>query len=148
MNVLGADEAIPDEFGTSVEIFSRVLRQYHVPEDEINGFIAGIRADGYELLRNQNPASAKLSEIKLDLSNIEIGSFRLHPNSPLAGKLLSESQLRNLYGMTVLLIRRDASILSNPTPETQLVANDIVVVVGEKVSLKQAEELFGLPASA
>jgi monovalent cation:H+ antiporter-2, CPA2 family len=42
-----------------------------------------------------------------------------------------------------LLIRRDASILSNPTPETQLVANDIVVVVGEKVSFKQAEELFG-----
>ncbi len=152
MNLLGADEAIPDEFGTSVEIFSRVLRQYHVPDDEINGFIAGIRADGYELLRNQHPVSAKLSEIKLDLSNIEIGSFRLHSNSPLAGKPLSESQLRKLYGMTVLLIRRDANILSHPTPETQLIANDIVVVVGEKVSLKQAEELFGpsgiLPSSA
>jgi monovalent cation:H+ antiporter-2, CPA2 family len=143
MNKLGADEVIPDEFGTSVEIFSRVLRQYYVPEEEINAFISEIRADGYEMLRNQNPASTKLSEIKLNLANVEIGSFRLYPNSPLVGKFLSESQLRKLYGMTVLLIRRDADVLSNPTPDTQLMANDVIVVVGKKVPLKQASELFG-----
>lgn len=143
MNKLGADEAIPDEFGTSVEIFSRVLRQYHVPDEEINTFIAEIRADGYEMLRNKHPIPTKLSDIKLNLSDVEIGSFRLHPNSPLVGKALSESQLRKLYGMTVLLIRRDTHVLSNPAPDTQLLANDVVVVVGEKVPLKQATELFG-----
>lgn len=143
MNKLGADEAIPDEFGTSVEIFSRVLRQYHVPDEEITAFITEIRADGYEMLRNKNPTPTKLSDIKLNLSNVEIGSFRLHPNSPLVGKALSESQLRKLYGMTVLLIRRETGVLSNPTSDTQLLANDVVVVVGEKMPLKQASELFG-----
>lgn len=143
MNKLGADEVIPDEFGTSVEIFSRVLRQYHVPDEEINGFISEIRADGYEMLRNQHPTATKLSDIKLNLSNVEIGSFRLYPNSPLVGKILSESQLRKLYGMNVLLIRRDATVLSNPDPNTKLMANDVLVVVGEKVPLKNAEELFG-----
>lgn len=143
MNKLGADEAIPDEFGTSVEIFSRVLRQYHVPDEEIHAFIAEIRADGYEMLRNQQHSATKLSEIKLNLSNVEIGSFRLHPNSPLVGKILSESQLRQLYGMTVLLIRRDAKILSNPSPDIRLMADDVLVVVGEKVPLKQATTLFG-----
>ncbi len=143
MNRLGADEAIPDEFGTSVEIFSRVLRHYHVPDEEINAFINEIRADGYEMLRNKNPTATKLSDIKLNLSNVEIGSFRLHPNSPLVGKVLAESQLRKLYGMTVLLIKRDTQILSNPSSDTQLMANDVIVVVGEKVPLKQASELFG-----
>lgn len=143
MHKLGADEAIPDEFGTSVEIFSRVLRQYHVPNEEINAFINEIRADGYEMLRNNNPIPTKLSDIKFNLSNIEIESFRLHPNSPLVGKNLLESQLRQLYGMTILLIRRDANILSNPSPDTQLMANDVIVVVGEKFPLKQASELFG-----
>ncbi|MFI0434558.1 MAG: cation:proton antiporter [Parachlamydiaceae bacterium] len=143
MNKLGADEAIPDEFGTSVEIFSRVLRQYHVPQDEINAFITEIRADGYEMLRNNHLVSEKLSDIKLNLSDVEIGSFRLHPNSPLIGKALSESQLRKLYGMTVLLIRRDMKIFSNPSPDIQFLANDVIVVVGEKVPLKQATELFG-----
>lgn len=143
MNRLGADEVIPDDFGTSVEVFSRVLRQYHVPDEEINAFIAEIRADGYDMLRNKNPIATNLSEIKLNLLHVEIGSFRLHPNSPLIGKALSDSQLRNLYGMTVLLIRRDTQILSNPSPQTHLMANDVLVVVGEKVPLKQATGLFG-----
>ncbi len=140
---LGADEAIPDEFGTSVEIFTRVLRQYHIPDEEIIHFIDEIRADGYEMLRAKNPISTKLSDIKLNLSNVEIGTFRLHSNSPLIGKALSESQLRNLYGMSVLLIRRGAQILSNPSPETQLQVGDVVVVLGEKVPLKKSTEIFG-----
>lgn len=143
MTKLGADEVIPDEFGTSVEIFSRVLRQYHIPDEDIHQFIGEIRADGYEMLRNKQDMPTKMSEIKLNLSNVEIGSFRLHATSPLVGKLLSESNLRNLYGMSVLLIRRGTSVLSNPAPDTELKVHDVVVVVGEKVPLKQAEELFG-----
>jgi len=143
MNKLGADEVIPDEFGTSVEIFSRVLRQYHVPDEDILAFISEIRADGYEMLRNQNPSATKLSDIKLNLANVEIGSFRLHPNSPLVGKILSESHLRNLHGLNVLLIKRGAQLFSNPTPDTELLENDVVVVVAEKVFLKQASQLFG-----
>ena len=143
MSKLGADEVIPDEFGTSVEIFSRVLRQYHVPDEEINAFISEIRSDGYEMLRDPHPAQTKLSEIKLDLSGVEIGSFRLHPNSPLVGKALADSQLRHVYGMTVLLIRRDMELLSNPSSDVLLLANDVIVLVGEKVPLKQVSELFG-----
>lgn len=143
MGKLGADEAIPDEFGTSVEVFSRVLRQYHIPNDEINAFIAEIRADGYELLRDQNPGLNKLSDLKLNLSKVEIESFRLHPNSPLIGRALSESELRSTYGMTVLLIRRNAEVLSNPSPDTQFMENDVLVVMGEKDPLKKSTELFG-----
>lgn len=143
MKQLGADEVIPDEFGTSIEIFSRVLRQYYVPDDEISAFISEIRADGYDMLRDKNPASTKLSEIKLNLSNVEVGSFRVHPNSPLIGKALSESDLRKLHGMSVLLIRRGSDVFSNPTPETQFNENDVIVVVSEKVSHKKASEIFG-----
>ena len=143
MNKLGADEAIPDEFGTSIEVFSRVLRQYHVPNDEILRLIDHIRADGYELLRHSHISEGKLSDIKLNLSNVEIGSFRLYENSPLIGKFLSESQLRNVYGMTVLLIRREAEVFSNPSPDMQLMVNDILVVMGEKMGLKRSKEVFG-----
>jgi CPA2 family monovalent cation:H+ antiporter-2 len=44
---LGADEVIPEEFETSVEIFSRVLNKYQVPRNEIYNFIDMIREDGY-----------------------------------------------------------------------------------------------------
>lgn len=143
MNKLGADEAIADEFGTSIEVFSRVLRQYHIPDEDIFSFISEIRADGYEILRNKNQVATKLSEIKLDLSEMEIGSFRLHADSPLIGKTLLEAELRRLYGLTVLLIKRDATVISHVTPNMELKAGDVLVVVGEKISFKKGYELFG-----
>ena len=149
MSKLGADEAIPDEFGTSVEIFSRVLRQFHVPDDEIHALIADLRADGYELLRNQSPTPVTLSDVKLNLSGVEIGSFRLHPNAPLVGKLLSESQLRSSHGMTVLVIKRaDGEIVSNPSAETPFLANDVIVATGEKMRMKNIADVFGNKSSA
>lgn len=143
MSRLGADEAIPDEFGTSVEIFSRVLRQYHVPDEDIASFIAEIRADGYEMLRNKNNVPTGFLDLKLNLSDMEIGSFRLHPNSSLVGKVLSETDLRRLYGATILLIRRGTTILSNPSADTQLLKDDVVVVVTDKKPKNEMKALFG-----
>ena len=36
----GANEVIPEEFETSIEIFTRVLMEYLVPHEEIERFIA------------------------------------------------------------------------------------------------------------
>jgi CPA2 family monovalent cation:H+ antiporter-2 len=143
MHKLGADKVIPDEFGTSIEIFSHVLRQYHVPDEDIRAFTEEIRADGYEMLRYKNSISTKLTDLKLNLSNIEIGSFLIHQNSPLVGKLLLETDLRKSHGMTVLLIRRHSAIISNPSPDFQLQVNDVLVVVGEKIPETNKEVLFG-----
>lgn len=49
---LGANEVIPEEFETSVEIFSRVLATYLIPRDEIDKLIIQLRSDGYEMFRN------------------------------------------------------------------------------------------------
>lgn len=48
---LGANEVIPEEFETSIEIFSRVLHYYHIPRDVITENIEHIRNDSYEVLR-------------------------------------------------------------------------------------------------
>ncbi len=143
MRDLGADEVIPDEFGTSIEIFSRVLRQYYVPDEEINEVITDIRADGYDLLRHQGPLARTLSDIKLNLSLVHIGTFRIQQNSTLIGKSLTEAQIRNLHGLTVLLIRRNGEVFPNPTPDMALTRGDVVIVMGDKASLKSAESLFG-----
>ena len=54
---LGADEVIPEEFETSVAIFSRVLQNFLVPVDEIEELIRSVRSNNYELfqLQNRNP---------------------------------------------------------------------------------------------
>ena len=57
--------------------------------------------------------------------------------------MLSESQLRNHYGMTLLLIRRGSDLITNPSPSIKLMGEDILVVIGNKNSFQQANNLFG-----
>ena len=47
----GANEVIPEEFETSVEIFTRVLSRYEVPRNRIDEVVSGIRSHGYEMFR-------------------------------------------------------------------------------------------------
>lgn len=49
---LGANEVIPEEFETSIEIFVRVLIHYEVDQGKIDGMVSEIRANSYQFLRN------------------------------------------------------------------------------------------------
>ena len=62
LHELGANEVIPEEFETSIEIFTRVLAKYLIPRDQIEALVAEIRADGYEMLRSlaQKPEKRQL----------------------------------------------------------------------------------------
>ena len=51
---VGANEVIPEEFETSVEIFTRVLMEYLIPDDQIKQFVSEVWANGYQMFR-QDP---------------------------------------------------------------------------------------------
>lgn len=138
---LGANEVVPDEFGTSIEIFSRVLKHYYVPQDEIEHFTNVIRSDGYQQLKEQQIVSKSIN-MKLNLEDIYVQSFRVQNTSSLVGKSLVESQLRKSFGLTVLIIKREDQIITNPPPDTILQANDILVVVGDTVANPQVRSIF------
>lgn len=44
MRNLGADDVIPDEFGTSIEMFTRVLQRYAIEREEIDKIVDGLRS--------------------------------------------------------------------------------------------------------
>ena len=68
---------------------------------------------------------------------MEISSLRIGERSPLIGKSLAQIELRKKYDITVLAIRRDSKILSNPDGDVQLFANDVLFVLGlpEKIAV-------------
>jgi len=139
---LGANEVIPEEFETSVEIFTRVLMKYLIPKDEIERFIAEVRADGYEMFRSPSAGAVALSDLKLHLADIEISTFRVAERSPLVGKSLSQIELRKKYGVTLLLIRRNSEALSNPGGDTKLCAHDVLVILGPPEKIARVASLF------
>ncbi len=130
LHELGADDIIPEEFETSVEIFTRVLRKYLVPRDEVEKFIAKVRAEGYEMFRSLSQKSSSLSDLKLQFPDFEISTLRIGDKSRLVGKSLAQLDLRKKYGVTVLAIRRNSKIVANPDGDTQICANDVLYILG------------------
>ena len=62
IGVMGANEVIPEEFETSVEIFSRVLQQYHFPTNMIMEMVDRVRSGSYTALRKLDIPSGNLFE--------------------------------------------------------------------------------------
>jgi len=142
---LGADEVIPEEFETSVEIFTRVLAKYFIPRDEIERLVAEVRSDGYEMFRSLSKESSSFSDLKLQLPDVEISTLRVAERSPLVGKSLAETELRNKYGVTVLAIRRNSQILSNPNVNMPFCANDVLFVLGPTDRIAEVASLTHNP---
>jgi CPA2 family monovalent cation:H+ antiporter-2 len=63
-------------------------------------------------------------------------------HSPLAGQTLSELALRRVHGVTLLVIRRDTRVLSNPGADTRIEADDVLVILGTPENLAGLTGLF------
>lgn len=55
---LGADDVVPEEFETSLEIFRRAAGHFALADEETERLIAEIRTDHYDLLRGSSEESA------------------------------------------------------------------------------------------
>lgn len=139
---LGANEVIPEEFETSIEIFARVLAVYLIPEREIERFVDEVRSDSYEMLRSVSGARPTLENLGEYFADIELTSLRVGDNSTVAGKTLSELEMRRAHGVSVIAIRRDSEVLTNPDADSMLLPGDLVAVVGAKEDLIEVEPLF------
>lgn len=60
---VGADEVVPEEFETSLEIFARVLRRYDVPDEKIRETAERARRDHYEMLRERGATHTPVDSI-------------------------------------------------------------------------------------
>ena len=139
---LGANEVVPEEFETSVEIFSRVLAKYLVPRDEIERFIAEVRSDGYEMFRSLSGKPASFPDLKPHIPGVEVSALRVDEKSPMVGKTLAQSDLRRKCGVTVVAIRRDSEVLSNPDGDMQIKAGDVLLLLGSPDRIATAACLF------
>ncbi|HEX2781167.1 MAG TPA: cation:proton antiporter, partial [Gemmatimonadaceae bacterium] len=140
---LGTNEVIPEEFETSIEIFSRVLHRYLVPRDEIERQIRDIRRSGYEMFRTISSAHGPALGLQRFLSGLSFEVFRVDGGSTLAGRTLAESGVRDRSGASILAIHRaDGSMLFNPAPEDRIDAEDLLLVLGTHEQISAAAPLF------
>ncbi|KKR32254.1 MAG: Kef-type K+ transport system membrane subunit [Candidatus Gottesmanbacteria bacterium GW2011_GWC2_39_8] len=139
---LGADEVIPEEFETSIEIFSRVLREHYVPTNIILNQVSIIRSKGYEMLRKPAEASERLTDISKILAATITHSFLVTENSPANDKTLRKLDLRKISGASVIAIIQNGKAITNPSADFKIVSGDILVILGSHAQLDSALKIL------
>ncbi len=138
---LGADEVIPEEFETSVQIFTHVLQNFLVPEDDIDLLIDNVRADNYQLFKGDIKRSK--SHLNSDLSDFNINCLRITTDrSRFLGKPLKELNLRADFGINVLGIKRRNELLESVQPDEVLKQGDIIYILGDQSKIEQFHKLI------
>ena len=141
---LGANEVIPEEYETSVEIFARVLRRFFVPQEEIDSLVAQLRSEAYEMLRR--PTSGhEACELSQFITDVSIATVRVHPGSAVAHATIGELGLRRRHNLTVLAVRRGQAIISDPGADTELWPEDLLVLMAKPERLAEGRGLFKKP---
>lgn len=139
---LGAHQVIPEEFETSVEIFARVLQEYHVPRNVIALEVDLIRREHYGTLRGLRLQGKSLDELSRYLVGATADIFSVPENSPLVGRTLGEIDFRARSGVTLIAAVRAGTPYHNIGPDFVIDAGDRLVLLGDHKALDGAARLI------
>jgi CPA2 family monovalent cation:H+ antiporter-2 len=139
---LGADEVIPEEFETSIEIFARVLDRYRFPRNVIMDMAERVRSNSYTALRSIDLSRRHLFGRDTLVPEIEMDGIRVQESSPLAGRSIAELGIRKKTGVTIIAVRRGDAVIPNPEPDFRFRVGDIVLFTGSMKNMDRAVAYF------
>ncbi|MBE9536041.1 MAG: cation:proton antiporter [Proteobacteria bacterium] len=142
LSELGADQVIPEEFETSVEIFSRVLKEYKIPGNIIQNQIDLVRFEGYAMLRGSSLTAEKITAITEMLAASTSDSFYLEEGSPAISKSIRSLNLRYDSGASIIAVARGGKTRTNPPPDFVLDKGDILVLLGSHEEILVAQDIL------
>lgn len=136
---LGADEVISEEFETSIEIFTRVLNKYLIPDDQITNLVKNVRGDNYKIIR---PEVEKLAS-NLNIPNLRITSATVsQSDNRIVGKSLKEAAIRQNWGVNIVAIQREGNFLTDLDGDSRINQNDIIYIMGTPEAVSEINKLL------
>lgn len=139
---LGANEVIPEEYETSIEIFNRVLSYYHVRQNDIHKIIEYTRDNNYSALWDMNLDKKIQLDFSKPIPEIDVRSFTIKSHMSIIGKSIRELDVRKNTGATILGIQREYELITNPHPNFTFSENDTILYTGEPESLIRTIDFF------
>ncbi len=139
---LGANEVIPEEFETSIEIFARVLEQFHIPRNVIALQVELIRKTHYGMLRGLRLQGKQLDELNQFLVGITADIYMIVGGSPVLGKKLVEVSLDARSGARIIAVVRGGEYYYGFDDEFCFQNGDLLVLVGSHKALDDAGQML------
>jgi monovalent cation:H+ antiporter-2, CPA2 family len=139
---LGANQVIPEEFETSVEIFAHVLQEYHIPRNVISLQVDLIRKEHYGTLRGIRLQGKQLDALSQFLIGTTSDIFSIVDQSPAVGKSLGEIKLSSQSGVSVIAVIRDGKSYYQLGDDFKLAVGDMLVLLGGHKALDDAGQIL------
>lgn len=134
----GADEVIPEEFETSLQIFSKVLEKFHIPLNIIMRQVSLLRGESYSLMRKEISGTGSFVNLNELLAAGLTETFYVDEDNIYCGKTLSQLNLRALTGATIIAIVRVSKTITNPLSSEKILPKDTLVITGTHKSVDAA----------
>jgi K+:H+ antiporter len=138
----GADQVIPEEFETSVEIFSRVLREFRMPNNIIEQQVELVRLEGYGMFRGLSLNMESMQNFSTYLTASLSQSFQVVEDSWSNGKQLDNLNLTQHTGATLIAVVRDNQAQPNPPGDFCIATDDVLILFGRHVQVDRAMRLL------
>ena len=144
---LGADEVIPEELETSVEIFARVLRRYGVEVNRIRRLVDDVRGDHYGmLLTRERSVTSRIGDALAPFGErVRLETVVVDEGTLAVGQSPASLSLRKGTGATVIAVVRRGAVTYSPEPNTVFEVGDEVLLVGDADALEKARSYFESP---
>jgi len=144
----GADEVIPEEFETSIEIVARVLRSLHVPGNLIATQVRVLRDEAYRKLRDPQARPEAGRRLSALMAAGTSDLVLVLPEMAAVGKTLGELHLEEEH-VAVPALLRDGAPLAPPPLDVPIEAGDTLLLVGAHEDLVHAtKRLEGSPSES
>ncbi len=126
---LGADEVISEEFESALEIFTRALKRYEIPDEEVARIIKRAKRLGAALFtRCTDPNEhRKIQNFETLFRATHIHTVQVEAGSVAEGKTIAEMGLKDRFGIREFGFRRGSMRFSQPDPALQLKVGDTLV---------------------
>lgn len=85
----------------------------------------------------------QLDDVQVPLGDAIIEWVDVDPDSPLVGQTLREASIRQQTGASVIAVQRGETTHSNPEPDFEIGADDILVTIGTREELQTLADVLG-----
>jgi CPA2 family monovalent cation:H+ antiporter-2 len=143
---LGADEIISEEFEAALEIFSRALKKYQLPENEIAKILGRMKKLGTAMFTkgdDENP----VPDARTLFMGLHVHTFTIETGAFADGRTVTSLELKTRFGIAELGLRSGSETISNVPGTTLLKAGDVLIVSITDKKAREIAHLFTAAAS-
>jgi TrkA domain protein len=89
--------------------------------------------------------AVKLADLSREVPGLASEQVEILPGSRFDGRSLGDSQARTRTGSSVVALVRDDRVIASPLPTQDLIAGDVLVVIGTSDGIAKVRTLFEAP---